>query len=262
MRILTISAAFAALLGGTIAAQADGMYGQASYKDAVAVTPFSWTGLYFGGSVGFGAGTTENNSDGSLLIRDQEVFSLPLVNEDSDLNGAVYGLHVGYNIQRGHLVYGLEATLSGADLDSSRSCGLLSVFKCESELDYYGTVVGRLGYAVDKTLFYVTGGLAYGEVSNNLSLEALGFKLPLVKDEETAVGWTAGIGIEHAMTDRFIVRIEYAHIDLGDDSASKTFDFGPLGLKVDNKTDLEFDTIRIGASYKLGHRHEALEPLK
>lgn len=275
MRILTTAAVIAAFVGGASFAQADGMYNNASYKDTVSAAPFSWTGFYIGGSVGFGSGTTENKADLEITEGDRpkefdilsrggegQGFSFPLVDEDTDLNGGVYGLHVGYNLQRGHMVYGLEATISGAEFDSSTSCGLLALFKCESDLDYYGTVVARLGYAVDKTLFYVVGGLAYGEVNNDLSLEALGFKLPLVNESDTAVGWTAGVGIEHAMTKNFIVRIEYAHIDLGDNDASKTFDLRGVDLKVSNRTDLEFDTIRIGASYKFDDRHAVLEPLK
>ncbi|MDZ4792092.1 MAG: outer membrane beta-barrel protein [Hyphomicrobiales bacterium] len=273
MRILRTAAALAAFVGGVSIAQADGMYSNASYKDAVPAASFSWTGFYIGGSVGFGSGTTENNSDLEISkggkLEEVEVLarrdggnglSIPLVSEDSDLNGGVYGLHIGYNLQRGHMVYGLEATISGAEFDSSTSCGFLALFKCESDLDYYGTVVARLGYAVDKTLFYVVGGLAYGEVNNDLSLEALGFKLPLVEESDTAVGWTAGVGIEHAMSKNFIIRIEYAHIDLGDNDASKTFGLGGVDLKVSHHTDLEFDTIRIGASYKLDDRHAVLEP--
>ncbi|MBC8050315.1 MAG: hypothetical protein H7X92_09250, partial [Chitinophagales bacterium] len=50
--------------------------------------------------------------------------------------------------------------------------------------------------------------------------------------------------------------------DLGDNDASKTFGLGGVDLKVSHHTDLEFDTIRIGASYKLDDRHAVLEPLK
>ncbi len=277
MRILALSAALAAFVGGVSAAQADGMYGQASYKDAVAPAPFSWTGFYIGGAVGFGSGTTGNKSDleisgddwydEKLSLVDRGIeggsgFSIPLVDEDTDLNGAIYGLHVGYNRQHGHIIYGVEATISGTDFDSSKSCGLLALFKCETDLEYYGTVVGRLGYASDRTLFYVLGGLAYGEVNNHLNLEVLGLKANLVDGSETAVGWTAGVGIEHALSDRFIVRVEYAHVDLGDSEASKSFESRYADLKVSHDTDLEFDTIKIGASYKLGDRHEVLEPLK
>ena len=34
-------------------------------------------------------------------------------------------------------------------------------------MEYFGTVRGRLGYVVDRTLIYATGGLAYAEVENS-----------------------------------------------------------------------------------------------
>ena len=38
----------------------------------------------------------------------------------------------------------------------------------EAKLPWFGTVRGRLGYSVGSTLFYATGGFAYGSVKTNI----------------------------------------------------------------------------------------------
>ncbi len=88
----------------------------------------------------------------------------------------------------------------------------------------------------------------------------------LLSGEETHTGWTAGIGIEHAMTDNFIIRIEYAHVDLGEENTRLKFngDLAELNyiLTIKDKVEMDFDVIKVGASYKFGARHDVLEPMK
>ena len=67
---------------------------------------------------------------------------------------------------------------------------------------------------------------------------------------ETHVGWTAGLGFEHAITNNITARIEYAHIDLGsDDHALKVNGCGGCG-SLDSSVDAEFDAVTVGANYK------------
>ena len=165
------------------------------------------------------------------------------------MNGAIYGVHAGYNFQRGNLVYGLEAGFNGTNMEGSDSCVIL--FTCERKLDWYATGVGRLGYTTGNTLFYGFGGVAWGKVKTDVSF----LSLPLFSGDTNHVGWTAGAGIEHAFNDRFSARVEYSHVDFGSDDFSVT-DF------VKDKVDMKFDAIKIGASYKLFDRDHELEPLK
>lgn len=165
------------------------------------------------------------------------------------MNGAIYGGHIGYNFQRDSLVFGAEVGVNGTGIDGSDSCFLF--VKCERSLDWYATAVGRLGYASGRTLFYGFGGVAWGKVSTDISI--LGEDV--LNGDATHVGWTAGVGIEHAMTDRFIVRVEYSHVDFGTEDVS-------LGEGLSSEVDLSFDAIKIGASYKLTGGQESLEPLK
>jgi outer membrane immunogenic protein len=233
-----------------------------SLKDApVYAAPAIWSGLYVGGSVGFGVGDTT----GALKFEDGDYveelrdgggdefgdFLSALFSSDYDVNGAIYGVHLGYNFQReGGLVYGVELGLNGTDINGSDSCAF--IFTCERELDWYATAVGRIGYAAGNTLFYGFGGLAWGEVKTDISF--VGF--PLLNGEETHLGWTAGVGIEHAFTERFSARVEYSHVDLGEEDHS----LGDGGLA--SEVDFKFDAIKIGASYKLTGGYEGLEASK
>jgi outer membrane immunogenic protein len=97
----------------------------------------------------------------------------------------------------GQVVYGLEG-----DIDWSNIRGSGPVRN-----DWLGTVRGRLGYAIDRFMPYVTGGAAFGNIKN--SVDALG------SSNETKAGWVLGGGIEAAITGPWTAKVEYLHVDLG-----------------------------------------------
>ena len=225
-----------------------------------------WAGLYVGGSVGFGTGETS----GQLQFDERSMEAVKRVNEggegpdfgslfssDYDVNGAIYGAHVGYNFQRGPVVFGVEAAYNGTDIDGNETVTAFVIppfpinVESERELDWYATLVGRLGYASGNMLFYGFGGVAWGTVETTLSIPLFGAS---VSGETDHMGWTAGVGIEYALNERFSVRVEYSHVDLGEEDFS-------LGEGIKDEVDMSFDAIKIGASYRFGGR-DHLEALK
>ena len=74
---------------------------------------------------------------------------------------------------------------------------------------YFGTVRVRAGYAVDRMLFYVTGGLAYG-----------GLNSTALYDSTSSAGYTIGAGVEYAFTNNWTAKVEALYINL--DSGTKT----------------------------------------
>lgn len=223
----TAMAAAAAFVGGMSIANAADLGD--SYKDEPVASygpSYSWAGLYIGGSAGFGTGDTETTIEGESLF-------------DYDVNGAIFGAHVGYNFQRGNVVFGVEAGINGTDMDGADQI-LGPVLSSERELDWYATAVARLGYASGKTLFYGFGGVAWADVTTKA-----GLLFETAESEDSHVGWTAGLGIEHALSDNFSVRVEYSHVDLGEGD-------GLLSEYVDHEIDMKFDAVKIGASYKFG----------
>lgn len=293
MRTLMVGAAVAAYLGTAGMAAADGMY-EGSMKDAP-VEPIApvhiWAGLYVGGSLGFGVGDTSGELEmgdrkkgcgGYECGHSSDIYIMEqtkrprgrdgglegLLSSDFDIDGAIYGAHIGYNWQDGAKVFGIEAGINGTGIDGSALCGPFAIATCERELNYYATLVGRLGYAVNALHFYAFGGLAYGEVDTAVSF--LGVE-PLFNGSTDHFGYTGGVGIEMAITPRFIVGVEYAHVDLGEEDFN--VDFGGVGVmsrcekdrcgpSIRDEVDLDFDVIKIRASMKLGEYHEPLEPLK
>jgi outer membrane immunogenic protein len=262
-----IIAALAAFLGMGTAAYAADLGG--SLKDGpapVAYGPgYSWAGLYIGGSVGFGVGDTSGkitDIDFGRHGRGLEIVSLDsgpdfgsLFSSEYDVNGAVYGAHIGYNFQHGNYVFGVEAAFNGTDIDGSGSA-LFGLVTSERELDWYATAVARLGYAQGNMLFYGFGGVAWGTVETRLSFLGVEF----ADGESDHVGWTAGVGIEYAFNDRFSVRVEYAHVDLGEETTSLSV--LDSGITLDDEVDMSFNTIKIGASLKLYGADRGLDAMK
>ena len=221
--MMVAAAALMASFGAAAAADLGGYRG--STKDApVAYGPAaSWAGLYVGASVGYAWGEGEQ---------------LTLGRFETDLDGAVYGAQVGYNFQRDNIVFGVEASFNGADLEGDAFDG-----KVTTEVDWYATAVARLGYSAGDFLIYGFGGVAWGDVT----VGVIGFE-----SEETHVGWTAGVGVERAFSDRLSVRLEYAHVDLGTEDHFKS-------ECDDCEGSAEFDVVKVGVNYKFGSRHEALK---
>src|SRR5262249_3764244 len=129
--------AFAADLGGPRTPSIkDGPY----LAPSVAATPFSWTGFYLGAHAGYGW----SNVDWQGL------------SDSLEGSGWLAGGQIGYNWQRGALVFGLEADASGNWMDGSRAGNTY-------EIDWQASIRARLGLAVNnnRTLLYTTGGVAW-----------------------------------------------------------------------------------------------------
>ena len=212
------------------AANADGMP-RGSIKDAPQA--FSWTGFYIGGHAGLVTGETTGDVG----------LGGPL-NTDFTLNGALYGGQAGYNWQSGPTVLGVEASWSGANIQGNTAC--VAILECKRDVDWLATVVGRAGIAIDRSLLYAMGGVAWADVGTDVRIA----NVPLLSGSETHVGWIAGFGFEHAFTDRISTRIEYAHIDLGSKDTGLTPAGGGPALVTD-KVDVRMDTIRLGVNVKL-----------
>jgi len=149
-----------------------------SLKDGPVVQSYgpNWSGLYIGGSAGFGVGDTSDKIKLDGIERDRERavdykgygIVERLLQSQYDVNGAIYGLHAGYNVQRGNLVYGLEFGFNGTAMDGATPCVVVGF--CQRELDWYATGVGRLGYASGNSLFYGFGGVAWGDVKTSIGI--------------------------------------------------------------------------------------------
>jgi outer membrane immunogenic protein len=166
----------------------------------VAYAPaFSWTGFYVGGELGW-IQTNPNYTTGALLL------GAPFaVTSGSDKNGLTYGILAGYNYQIGQLVLGVEGDFQGWTVGEIRYTAITGDF-LTAHSKWGGSIRGRLGYAVDRALLYMSGGAAF--VSNETSIPLTGIS---IGGDGTRVGWTAGAGIDYAFTNNWFAGLEYRY---------------------------------------------------
>src|SRR5262249_20402438 len=146
-RFLLASAAMLALTGLVGTANAADLPRQVYTKAPPMMAPYyNWTGFYVGINGGGGWGTANWNSTG-----------------DFDVSGGVVGGTVGYNWQFGTGVVGPEGDIAWADISGTTATGCVGG-GCSTKNTWLGTARGRVGYAFDRIMPYVTGGAAFGDV--------------------------------------------------------------------------------------------------
>jgi outer membrane immunogenic protein len=192
MRKLLLAGASVLALGAVSASAAD-LPARMPAKAPAYVAPmaYSWTGFYLGLNGGYGFGRGE--------------FTGGLPSGGFDAGGGLFGGTIGYNWQTGPLVFGLEGDIDWSGMKGSGTCGGLS---CSVRNDYLATIRGRLGYAIDRWMPYITGGAAIGNVKTSIA----GFG----DTNNTKGGWTVGGGIEASLAGPWTAKVEYLHVDLGE----------------------------------------------
>src|SRR5579871_3026399 len=128
----------------------------------------TWTGYYVGANAGFafGQNSTSCSFNPSIAGSPCDGTTFP----DLKPRGGLFGLEAGANWQYQSWVVGLAADLSALDVHSSAYFPSVDSGKSNqvsTRFDWLGTTRGRVGYAVGQSLFYGTGGLAYGGVNNS-----------------------------------------------------------------------------------------------
>jgi outer membrane immunogenic protein len=171
-------------------------------------------------------------------------------NLSRDPDGIFGGAQVGYNYQfDNNLVAGFEIDASIADLDGVGEMVFTdgtdrATLSQGSKIDAFGTVRGRLGYAADRFLPYVTGGLAWARTSYEFGIEQSGLPGIHFSDKQTFTGWTLGAGLEYAVTSNVTAKIEYLYADLG----SKDFQLDEFIPSI--PADVTMQTVKFGLNYK------------
>jgi outer membrane immunogenic protein len=258
MRISASILALATMLGmgSTVASAAD-----------IAPAAYDWTGFY----LGVNAGAALNNSEfensleyvGAAPLDFSSIGSKASADEAAFTGGALFG----YNWQIDRVVLGFETDFNyvGFNGDSHRSIndypgGEGNDIRQSFSMDggWFGTVRGRLGYAIDDLLFYGTGGLAYGSPeaeSDWRAYSSTGVEIARSKAtiDDVNLGWTAGAGVEYGIGN-WSLGLEYLYVDLGESDWNAKLT-GLAGDKEDFKThgsvDYQFSTLRATAKLRL-----------
>ena len=232
MRLFVILGFLVAAVGTPAVAADLGGGSKSSLKDEMPYAPrFNWTGAYAGAQVGYGWADTDAQS--GMTTGFNQSYSY-----DSD--SIVGGFHGGYNLHYQGFVYGIEADIDFADLNET-SVGSSGTQTHQTSLEWMGSVRARVGYAADKTLFYVTGGWAFGEVDITQASVGGG---QIASYSDIRHGWTLGGGIEQAFASNMTARLEYRYTDLGSE------DFRSTAANLIDSSDVTVQSIRAGVSIK------------
>lgn len=222
---------------------------------------FSWTGFYIGGRLGGGWSAGDfHNSD--FLPASVNVTVEPK-DQDIDASGFIGGGELGFNWQFGHFVVGAETDFSWADLngDSTRGRFVSDTsppdipLRSKQEIDWLGTVRGRIGYAPwCRLMIYGTGGFAYASVDNFADLDYPAVNAGTVRylgsRSDTQTGWTAGGGLEFGLTRHWTIKAEYLYMDLGDGSAIGNPVPPNPPFQLHYTWDTQFHTVAAGLNFK------------
>jgi outer membrane immunogenic protein len=204
-RGLILGAATAAALAGAHAADYPPRRPGPLYADPAAAQLFDWSGFYLGGHVGYGWASAVG----------------------VDASGFLGGFQGGYNfLYTNGVLLGLEADLTLSAIEGST--GGVTVRN-----EYMGTIRGRLGFAVDRMLFYGTAGWGMGR-----GVVSIGG----ATDHRTHSGWALGLGAEAGITPNITARIEYLRLNLGSQTYATVV--GPM------RTDFDTNILRMGMNYK------------
>ena len=184
--------------------------------------PFTWTGFYVGVNGGWGFSGTDNNSFGNI-------------------NGGLIGGTVGYNYQMGQFVIGYEGDVDWADVHGGNfAYGLPGGFGTDKlTTNWMVTERARLGYSVDKALFFVTGGYAGIDTHGSFSDSFGNFG----SQNRWQNGGVIGAGVEYAFTNNITGKAEYLYAPF----SSQTY-FG--GTPYAENNGMSLSLIRVGLNYK------------
>lgn len=244
------------LVGFAVGVQSSG----AQAEDASPPT-FNWAGLYMGASLGGGIPL-----HGAERLQAKSGFGSPVF----DLSppgvtrpGVAVGAQAGYNWQKGPWVWGFETELSLLDGRRGPTGIYLAspafppppffTLASNSSANFFASIRGRVGYAWDRWLFYLTGGVAAGGARGPATL-TLGVGAPdaifyAPWSQSSRMKYAIGAGFEYAFADNWSARVEY--LFLNQSLNTQLFDNGADFTYV-SRIRNENHLLRFGLNYHFG----------
>jgi opacity protein-like surface antigen len=175
----------------------------------------NWSGFYLGGHLG-GAWSNATWSDpfGPTFAGGRE--NVPGFGDITQAHGPLGGGQVGMDLQTGPWLLGVQADADYTTLRGDNTCfSGLGGINCEHKVNSLAALTGRIGFAWDRSLLYIKGGGARANTTYNLNGNTFALSLGTGSTTIDTFGWTAGIGLEYALTDHWSTSFEFDHIGLG-----------------------------------------------
>jgi len=188
----------------------------------------TWTGFYIGLNAGGGFGSSHWATPVGAVTHFQ-------------VDGLMAGGQIGGNYQIGEFVIGAEGDIDWQNLRDAQPGGICTpavVGGCAVASTWLATIRGRVGYAPQRILYYVTGGGAFTNVKPSTGALPYG--------GGTEAGWTVGAGIEYAMTYNWSVKAEYLYASF----QNATCGVGSCGVLAPATVSFNENVVRLGVNYK------------
>jgi outer membrane immunogenic protein len=166
----------------------------------------NWDGIFVGAFAGYGWGT----------LTDEENYFGDGIDTELDVDGWQVGVAVGANFTVSEaIVAGIVADIAWADIGGTYDDD------ANYNVDWIGSVRGRLGFDGGAFMPYVTGGLAFA--NNTITDDTF-------EDSNTHIGWTLGAGVEVAVADNVSLDLLYRYSDYGSKSYTLDTDTSDFSL--------------------------------
>lgn len=214
---------------------------------------FDWSGPYLGANLGYG--TNQSTVHFHSTVPSYYFGSTPpnaLATEDA---GFIAGGQLGYNWKINSQLLGIEwdwdyAHISSANATVSRD-GLTTT--ASKNLKWFSSIRGRVGQrASDRILMYISAGPIWGK-TNFMVSRNIDWYVPEDFDSNdistTKLGWSAGTGIEYAVSNRTTYKLEYLYMDLG--STEVNLYYKNVLKTLEASSRFNSNIIRFGMNYKL-----------
>jgi outer membrane immunogenic protein len=225
-----------------------------------------WTGFYLGGNLGYTSAVSDSNikslgGDWNLESQVFRDFITTNASANQDPGGVSFGFQAGYDHQfDSKFVLGFEVDYNELDIDESRQTPFLTfvggpaAFAFSNKVDVKHTLSLRpkLGYAIDKTLFYATAGIAWTSAEFSSTIQSEFNYSKVGKSSKTLTSAIWGIGIEHKFFDNISAKLEYLTVNANDTSYTTRDRPGsaPVGYIESYNVDLDYDVVRVGLNYR------------
>jgi outer membrane immunogenic protein len=207
-----------------------------------------WSGLYAGAHLG---GANANAESSAVLFPDNPVLT-QINSFGQSENSLTGGVQAGWQRQWGKLVAGVEAGFTVLRFDTTSDPQLLPGLVSDLvegltrsvELSNIFTLTGRLGYTDGRWLAYAKGGLANADVDVTYR-DAIRDATSSESGRET--GWTAGVGVDYALTPSLFLGVEYNFIHFSANVAPP-----PIPETQFDDVEIDVQNIVVRLNYRFG----------
>jgi len=191
----------------------------------------AWNSMYAGMQGGYSWGDAESDALWGPVGAVENFSYKP--------EGATGGFHFGVSHRYQNVVIGLETDFEFGEIKGSGVGDVNAVHTLD--IDWMGSLRGRIGITEQNTLLYLTGGLAYANIATSQA-EFNGNPIPFVSHEDVRTGWTVGGGVEQLIAPQITARLEYRYTDFG----RASYLDGAWNMQETNRIDLH--SLRFGLS--------------